>query len=358
MYTAMKLELVIIDGPQAGKRLPVGEAPRTFGRSASSEVSFPDDNFISGVHMSVQADPVGVLVTDMRSTNGTFLNGKRITQAVAEIGDVLQIGTLSLQVTSAQPPAAPVFSSSAREAGRSAPTQTPAPEPPALPRMDVPAPPSAVVSTTTIPRIFVTPPAASPPGATPRSFEPKPAHEAALAVLAAERVPLFALVNAEADETLSSWLVMSGFPVRQHTLWEGEPGASAPGWAPFLLSLTPGSPALHQLLENGWGKGWASYFTSSAALEDLRAHFSRFLMTQLQGKGEVYFRFYEPTVMREFLTQANPNELAMFFGPVNEWLLEAPVKGSMLRVRNSPGGLVTNTVSLTEGGTVASPPAI
>ncbi len=48
-----------------------------------------------------------------------------------------------------------------------------------------------------------------------------------------------------------------------------------------------------KLLDLGWGKGWASYFTSHAAFEDIRYHFRKFLMVQVQGGEELYFRFYD-----------------------------------------------------------------
>src|SRR5665213_1898544 len=101
----MHLELVIVDGPQAGRRFPLGRNPATFGRSAGATISFPLDKFMSGMHLSVQYALSCIVVLDLRSSNGTFLNGQRIAQAMAVPGDTIKIGTLTMQVTIGKAPA-------------------------------------------------------------------------------------------------------------------------------------------------------------------------------------------------------------------------------------------------------------
>ncbi len=60
---------------------------------------------MSGMHLSVQYALSCVIVLDLRSSNGTFLNGQRITQAMAVPGDVIKIGTLTMQVVIGKAPA-------------------------------------------------------------------------------------------------------------------------------------------------------------------------------------------------------------------------------------------------------------
>ena len=108
----MTHELIILEGPQAGRRVPVGGTAMTFGRSPAAAQSFPEDNYMSSLHMTAQSGPGGVVLSDLRSTNGTFVNGERITQVVAGAGAVVKIGSLTLQVVSPeQPKAGPVLSS-------------------------------------------------------------------------------------------------------------------------------------------------------------------------------------------------------------------------------------------------------
>src|SRR3978361_311537 len=94
----MNLELIIVEGPQVGLHVAVGPATVTFGRSAVACVSFPEDFCMSGKHLNVHVAPGGVMLSDQSSTNGSFLNGRRITEAIASPGDLVKIGSLTMRV--------------------------------------------------------------------------------------------------------------------------------------------------------------------------------------------------------------------------------------------------------------------
>jgi pSer/pThr/pTyr-binding forkhead associated (FHA) protein len=69
---------------------------RTVGRAIGADF-IVDAALVSRVHCRVTALPSGELeVTDLESTNGTFVNGKRVERARVEPGDRLQIGRLEL----------------------------------------------------------------------------------------------------------------------------------------------------------------------------------------------------------------------------------------------------------------------
>lgn len=69
---------------------------RTIGRSTGAEFII-DAPLVSRVHCRVTALPSGDLeVKDLDSTNGTFLNGTRITQATVAAGDRIQVGGVEL----------------------------------------------------------------------------------------------------------------------------------------------------------------------------------------------------------------------------------------------------------------------
>jgi hypothetical protein len=66
----------------------------TLGRAPSCSIGLPDDTFASQLHTRVYAGDGGVWVEDLGSTNGTHVNGGRIsapTQLAA--GDRVQIGS-------------------------------------------------------------------------------------------------------------------------------------------------------------------------------------------------------------------------------------------------------------------------
>jgi hypothetical protein len=322
---AMHLELVIVDGSQAGRRIPLGRNAVTFGRSAGAVISFQQDKFMSGMHLSVQYALSCIIVLDLRSSNGTFLNGQRITQALAVPGDVIKIGTLTMQVMIGKAPAAepepvePVGSSEA----------------PLIPAtLEMPA--------VTEPEIDVFAGPATTLMAVPEP--PEKVHQSVLTLLCDTEHPLFCLVDPGADAMIPS--LLDHAPEPMESLYDGADDNLLAKFAPYVVQLGADSELLHALVEHGWGQGWACFFTSDAPLEELGKHFRKFFMVQLEGGKEVYFRFYDPRVLRGFLPAGSVEELAAFFGPVMDWLLEAKNSAMMLKITNGSDGLHTMTIPL------------
>ena len=68
------------------------------GRLASFELVL-DDSSVSRKHAEVRGDADGQwTVRDLESTNGTFVNGKRVVQAKLAVGDRLRVGRVELKV--------------------------------------------------------------------------------------------------------------------------------------------------------------------------------------------------------------------------------------------------------------------
>lgn len=82
----------ITAGPQQGVAVPVAQIIN-LGRAADSTLLL-DDDYASARHAQlIQQDPSTWLLSDLQSTNGTFLNGKPVTEPVrVTVGDVVRIG--------------------------------------------------------------------------------------------------------------------------------------------------------------------------------------------------------------------------------------------------------------------------
>jgi pSer/pThr/pTyr-binding forkhead associated (FHA) protein len=81
-----------------GTTYPIG-AEATIGRAGGCVVSLPEDTFVSNVHARVFTSGDRVLVEDLGSTNGTYLNQARVTAPVAaKRGDQLRIGNTVLEL--------------------------------------------------------------------------------------------------------------------------------------------------------------------------------------------------------------------------------------------------------------------
>ena len=82
----------ITAGPQQGTSVPV-EPVINLGRAADSTLLL-DDDYASARHAQlVQQDPTTWLLSDLQSTNGTYVNGKLAAEPVkVTVGDVVRIG--------------------------------------------------------------------------------------------------------------------------------------------------------------------------------------------------------------------------------------------------------------------------
>jgi predicted component of type VI protein secretion system len=83
-------------GALAFRILPGGE--KTIGRAKGVDFVI-DAALVSRVHCRLTADPAGGLeVQDLQSTNGTFVNDRRVTTAALHAGDRLGVGRVELIV--------------------------------------------------------------------------------------------------------------------------------------------------------------------------------------------------------------------------------------------------------------------
>jgi pSer/pThr/pTyr-binding forkhead associated (FHA) protein len=96
VQTAPGCTLVVTGGPLAGRQFEV-ESKLEIGREGTA-CTLGDDQ-VSRRHAFVRIDGNDVVIEDLGSTNGTWVNGLRITAPVAiHDGDVVHIGTTTLAV--------------------------------------------------------------------------------------------------------------------------------------------------------------------------------------------------------------------------------------------------------------------
>jgi serine phosphatase RsbU (regulator of sigma subunit) len=90
-------DLVYTDEAGQPQRLRLGLLPLRIGRRAPCELQFKDVE-VSGLHCEVQLQGDDVIVVDRGSTNGTFIDGRRVeAPAMLAHGSVLQVGRQQLK---------------------------------------------------------------------------------------------------------------------------------------------------------------------------------------------------------------------------------------------------------------------
>lgn len=105
-------------------------------------------------------------------------------------------------------------------------------------------------------------------------------------------------------------------------LYRGELAPDILHVAPHLVRLERDAPITDWLLSNGWGNHWGIFAVSSLDLNALRRHFRTFLMVYGPDGESLYFRYYDPRVLRIYLSTCNAEELKKVFGPVRTYLVE------------------------------------
>ena len=93
----MTTPLEIIEGPDAGRLVEVS-SELIIGRDPGADVTLHDSQ-VSRRHARISLDAGGLIVEDLGSSNGTFLNGTEIyARTRFDPGDELLIGTTVLQL--------------------------------------------------------------------------------------------------------------------------------------------------------------------------------------------------------------------------------------------------------------------
>jgi hypothetical protein len=220
-------------------------------------------------------------IHDRSSEIGVYLNGTKVKEAPLKNGDVVVAGSTGFMISITDAP----------------------PEPPLLPPTE----------------------AALTPEQQARVLE----------YFARQKLPLFALLDAaRAPEVLQTLRVHGEV---YYSLYDGAEGEALDDVAPYLVQLNSRSPLVDALVRERWGQSWGVFLWALTDLKALRRHLRRFLMVQDSKGKDMYFRFYDPRVLRVFLPTCTPEELTNFFGPVGSWLIESAQPAHAWLCSREPG---------------------
>ncbi len=321
----MNILLEIRSGPSAGRKIPLSPGkPLRIGRSSKAELVFAGDPRMSSIHCAFECDERGCRVRDLGSSNGTFLNGTRVKEATLANGDEVRCGKtiLVFRIVASDSPA-------------------PLPSPPKQsslpPAASSRAPGQSILFTDTTPasgtprrRTAIKPPVS----AIPKVRLPD--------LLRKDFQPLYALLDASREPSVLKVILES--KEEYQSLYEGAQGAQLAHFAPYLVRVPQKSSLLDTLVQQAWSKSWGVFLTCDKPLKDLRAHFRHFLTVKLPDGKQVYFRYYDPRVLRLFLPTCLPEEISQFFGPVKQFLMES--ENPSLALHFSPGVKCVNKKEL------------
>ena len=90
--------LTIEGGPQTGLTYVLAKGDSIAGRGATSTVFLPDVT-VSREHARLSVTEDNLTITDLASTNGTYVNGVRHATGTLSVDDLLMIGKFRLRVS-------------------------------------------------------------------------------------------------------------------------------------------------------------------------------------------------------------------------------------------------------------------
>jgi pSer/pThr/pTyr-binding forkhead associated (FHA) protein len=103
-------KLVVLTQSMAGRSVDLGERT-TIGRVEDNAFQIAEPS-VSSRHCEILLQGGEVLVKDLNSTNGTFINGEKITERVLKPGQILRLGNVELKLDAPGAPASPSAPSS------------------------------------------------------------------------------------------------------------------------------------------------------------------------------------------------------------------------------------------------------
>jgi transcriptional regulator with GAF, ATPase, and Fis domain len=93
-----RCKLVVLRGPERGTEHVISSDVIRVGKAVENDLVVTDDT-VSRVHFEIVRDAKGYLLRDLRSTNGTFLDGAEIKEAYIRAGSIIAAGAAEIKFT-------------------------------------------------------------------------------------------------------------------------------------------------------------------------------------------------------------------------------------------------------------------
>ncbi len=86
-----RCQLVVVEGAEAGRAVAL-DGPVLIGSGDGAQLRLSDER-VSGRHARVTPEGARFRVTDLESTNGTWLEGVKVSEVVVGVGATLKVGS-------------------------------------------------------------------------------------------------------------------------------------------------------------------------------------------------------------------------------------------------------------------------
>ena len=123
-------KLVILNQGMTGRTFELIAERTTVGRVEDNTFQIADGS-VSSHHAEIILRGTDILIRDLNSTNGSFINGEKITETILKPGQILKFGQVEIKIDDGQPVTAPPPAAPAPAPSAGAPAPAPAAPAPA-----------------------------------------------------------------------------------------------------------------------------------------------------------------------------------------------------------------------------------
>lgn len=87
--------LEVVKGVEKGRRYPINDGANSIGRSSSNTITLhPEEKAVSGHHAILYKSPENILIQDIQSTNGTYINDTKAQERQITPSDTIGFGQM------------------------------------------------------------------------------------------------------------------------------------------------------------------------------------------------------------------------------------------------------------------------
>jgi len=122
-------KLVILNQGMTGRTFELNIERTTVGRVEDNTFQIADGS-VSSHHAEIVLRGPEILIRDLNSTNGSFINNEKITERILKLGETLRFGQVELKLDDGKPVSAPPPAGTNPPAGANPPAAAPVPAPP------------------------------------------------------------------------------------------------------------------------------------------------------------------------------------------------------------------------------------
>lgn len=128
------------------------------------------------------------------------------------------------------------------------------------------------------------------------------------------------------------------------SLYKGRSEEDLAAVAPYLFTHRQESEFGKWFVEKCWGDACGVLVSSKLSFEEAYKHFRKFLLVKTEDGEELYFRFYDPRVLRIFLPTCDKEQILEFFGPIDYFITEGETKEDAILFKQKNGELIEERI--------------